>query len=111
MKGYQKLAIFLAVLLFSVGLMSTAIEILGDLSEVEFTTGTKLVAGVDSGTEKGEEELRQTQAVEVEGASPGGERVLFEIVYSPGTRYLRTTVGAGYENGTWEPLEAGGWKP
>ena len=68
MKGYQKLAIFLAVLLFSVGLMSTAIEILGDLSEVEFTTGTKLVAGVESGTEKGEEELRQTQAV---GSSAG----------------------------------------
>lgn len=111
MKGYQKLAMFLAVLLFSVGLMSAAIDILGDLSEVEFTTGTKLVPGVESGTEKGEEELRQTQAVEVEGASLGGERVLFEIVYAPGTRYLRTTVGAGYVNGTWEPVEAGGWMP
>jgi transglutaminase-like putative cysteine protease len=37
--------------------------------------------------------------------------VLLEIVYAPGTRYLRTTVGAGYENGTWEPVEAGGWEP
>lgn len=111
MKGYQKLAMFLAVLLFSVGLMSAAIEILGDLSEVEFNTGTKLVPGVESGTEKGEEELRKTQPVQVEGASLGRERVLFEIVNAPGTQYLRTTVGAGYVNGTWEPVEAGGWKP
>jgi transglutaminase-like putative cysteine protease len=111
MKGYQKLAMFLAVLLFSVGLMSAAIDILGPLTEVEFNTGTKLVSGVETGTEKGEEELRKTQAVQVEGASVGAERVLFEIVYAPGTRYLRTTVGAGYVNGTWEPVEAGGWKP
>ena len=111
MKGYQKLAMFLAVLLFSVGLMSVAIEILGDITKIEFNTGTKLVPGVETGTEKGEEELRKTQAVEVEGASLGGEKVLLEIVYSPGTRYLRTTVGAGYENGTWEPVEAGGWTP
>ena len=33
MKGYQKLAVFLAVLLFSVGLMSVAIDILGDISD------------------------------------------------------------------------------
>ena len=111
MKGYQKLAMFLAVLLFSVGLMSVAIDILGDITEVEFNTGTKLVPGVEAGTEKGEEELRKTQAVQVEGGSVGGERVLFEIVYSPGIRYLRTTVGAGYQNGTWEPVEAGGWTP
>ena len=111
MKGYQKLAVFLAVLLFSVGLMSVAIDILGDITEVEFNTGTKLVPGVETGTEKGEEELRKTQAVQVEGASAGGERVLFEIAYPPGTRYLRTTVGAGYVNGTWEPVEAGGWTP
>jgi len=111
MKGYQKLAMFLAVLLFSVGLMSVAIDILGDITEIEFNTGTKLVPGVETGTDKGEEELRETQAVQVEGASAGGERVLFEIAYPPGTRYLRITVGAGYDNGTWEPVEAGGWTP
>jgi transglutaminase-like putative cysteine protease len=111
MKGYQKLAMFLAVLLFSVGLMSVAIDILGDITEVEFNTGTKLVPGVETGTEKSEEEVRKTQAVQVEGASLGGERILYEITSPPGTRYLRTTVGAGYENGTWEPVEAGGWKP
>jgi transglutaminase-like putative cysteine protease len=111
MKGYLKLAMFLAVLLFSVGLMSVAIDILGDISEVEFNTGTRLVPGVETGTEKGEEELRKTQAVQVEGGSVGEGRVLLEIVYAPGTRYLRTTVGAGYENGTWEPVEAGGWEP
>jgi hypothetical protein len=109
MKGYQKLAVFLAVLLFSVGLMSVAIDILGDITEVEFNTGTKLVPGVETGTDKGEEELRKTQAVQVEGASVGGERVLFEIVNEPRTKYLRTTVGSGYENGTWEPVEVGGW--
>ncbi len=109
MKGYQKLAIFLVVLLFSVGMMSVAIDILGDITEVEFNTGTRLVPGVDTGTEKGDEETKLTQAVEVEGGSTGGERVLFEIVYPPGTRYLRTTVGAGYVNGTWEPFEVGGW--
>jgi transglutaminase-like putative cysteine protease len=111
MKGYQKLAVFLAVLLFSVGLMSVAIDILGDITEVEFNTGTKLVAGVDTGTEKGEEELRKTQVMQVVGDDVSGERVLFKIVYSPGTRYLRTTVGAGYVNGTWEPVKAGGWRP
>jgi transglutaminase-like putative cysteine protease len=111
MKGYQKLAMFLAVLLFSVGLMSVAIDILGDITNVEFNTGTRLVPGIETGTEKGDEELRKTQAVQVEGASLGGERVLYEITYPPGTRYLRTTVGAGYENGTWEPVEAAGWTP
>jgi transglutaminase-like putative cysteine protease len=111
MKDYQKLALFLAVLLFSVGLMSVAIDILGDITDVEFNTGTRLVPGVETGKQKGEEELRKTQAVQVEGASVGGQRVLFEITYPPGTRYLRATVGAGYENGTWEPVEAGGWTP
>jgi len=111
MKGYQKLAMFLAVLLFSVGLMSVAIDILGDITDVEFNTGTRLVPGVETGKEKGDEELRPTQAVQVEGASLGEERVLYEITYPPGTRYLRTTVGAGYVNGTWEPVEAAGWTP
>jgi transglutaminase-like putative cysteine protease len=111
MKGYQKLAMFLAVLLFSVGLMSVAIDILGDITDVEFNTGTRLVPGVETGTEKGDEELRKTQAVQVEGGPLGGERVLYEITDRPGTRYLRITVGAGYENGTWEPVEAGGWTP
>ena len=111
MKGYQKLAMFLAVLLFSVGMMSVAIDILGDITEVEFNTGTRLVPGIETGTDKGDEELRPTQAVQVEGASLSGEKVLYEITDPPGTRYLRTTVGAGYENGTWEPVEAGGWTP
>jgi transglutaminase-like putative cysteine protease len=109
MKGYQKLAMFLAVLLFSVGMMSVAIDILGDITNVELNTGTRLVPGIETGTDKGDEELRPTQAVQVEGASLSGARVLYEITYPPGTRYLRTTVGAGYENGTWEPVEAGGW--
>ncbi|MBQ04913.1 hypothetical protein CL673_09480 [Candidatus Bathyarchaeota archaeon] len=111
MKGYQKLAVFLAVLLFSVGLISVAIDILGDITKIEFNTGTKRVPGADVGTQRGKGELRQTKVLQVEGGNGRGKRILFEIVYSPGTRYLRTSVGAGYANGTWEPVEAGGWVP
>ncbi|MGD2200131.1 MAG: transglutaminase domain-containing protein [Candidatus Bathyarchaeota archaeon] len=109
MKGYQKLAAFLVVLLFSVGLMSVAIDILGDITDLEFQTGTRPVDSVEAGGERVEGERGEGQAVKVESLPPDGESVLFEITYPTGTEYLRWTIGERYEGGEWEPSEQGQW--
>ena len=109
MKGYQKLAAFLAVLLFSVGLMSIAIDILGDISDLEFQTGTQPTEGTEAGGEKAETKRGEGQTVKVESAPGRGENLLFEITYPTGTKYLRWTIGDLYEDGKWTPSSSGEW--
>ena len=102
MGDYAKLAVFIAVLLLSVSLMSVAIDYLGDISDIELDMEpqdeeTESVAseGEESGKGKG-------KTVKASGV-PGGElRPLFEIRYPPKTRYLRRLVGEVYEDGGWE---------
>lgn len=109
MKSYQKLAAFLAVLLLSVGMMSIAIDILGDISDLEFQTGTRSVGGAEAGGDTGKTEKVKGQSVKVESRKGGGERVLFEITYPTGTEYLRWTVGESYSEGEWTPSESELW--
>lgn len=109
MKGYQKLGLFLAVLLFSVGLMSVAIDILGDITDLELDVDTKLEGASTVGTKEGDVSKRKGQKVQVEGVPSGGASALFEVVYPPKTRYLRWSVGETYEGGEWQPLESHEW--
>ena len=109
MKGYQKLAVFLAVLLFSVGLMSVAIDILGDITDLEFEAETSLKGASSVGSEEGEVGQRKGEKVKVEGAPGGGATPLFEITYRPMTRYLRWFIGEEYEGGEWQSREDHEW--
>jgi transglutaminase-like putative cysteine protease len=111
MKGYQKLGLFLAVLLFSVGLMSVAIDILGDITDIELDVETQLKDASSAGSEEGEVGRRKGQKVKVEGAPGKGGGPLFEITYPPKTRYLRWSIGEEYEEGEWETSESHEWFP
>jgi transglutaminase-like putative cysteine protease len=111
MKGYQKLAVFLAVLLFSVGLMSVAIEILGDISDLEFDVDTQLKGASSASSEEGEVGQRKGEKVKVEGAPAGGASPLFEITDPPMARYLRWIIGEKYERGEWQAFEGHQWFP
>jgi hypothetical protein len=103
MKGYQKLAVFLAVLLFSVSLMSVAIDILGDISDVEFDfeTNTERVAGTPSGG--GEGDKSKSEGASASGIPGWGSKPLFELINPPKTRYLRWFIKQSYESGEWLP--------
>jgi transglutaminase-like putative cysteine protease len=111
MKGYQKLGLFLAVLLFSVGLMSVAIDILGDITDIELDVETQLKDASSAGSEEGEVGRRKGQKVKVEGAPGKGGGPLFEITYPSKTRYLRWSIGEEYEEGEWETSESHEWFP
>lgn len=111
MKGYQKLGLFLAVLLFSVSLMSVAIDILGDITELELDVDTRLEGASSVGSEEGEVGQRKGEKVKVEGAPAGGARPLFEITYPPMARYLRWIIGEKYEGGEWQAFEDHQWFP
>jgi transglutaminase-like putative cysteine protease len=109
MKGYQKLGLFLAVLLFSVGLMSVAIDILGDITDITLDVETQLKGASSVGSEEGEVSKRKGQKVKVEGAPAGGASPLFEISYPPMTRYFRWSIGEKYEEGEWQAFEGHEW--
>lgn len=107
MQGYQKLAVFIVVLLLSVSLISAAIDILGDISDVDLgeETQSEKVASEPAGTV--EAERAEGERVAVDAAPKGGRRPLFEIQYPPETKYLRRMVLERYEEGVWklsEPL-------
>ena len=99
MRSYAKLAAFIAVLLLSVSLMSTAIEYLGELSRVDLDMELQAQA---SGEGDEGDVSKEDKTVKVKGALPGEGRPLFEIWGSPWTKYLRWTVSDIYVNGTWD---------
>jgi len=75
MRSYQKLAVFIAVLLFSVSLISAAIDILGDISAVELDTElqNKKTASEPAGSAEagqGEGELENVESASADAASP-----------------------------------------
>ena len=101
MKTSHKLVVFISVLLFSVSLMSVAINILGDITKVEFSM--ELVSEPTNSV-SGQTEEKPGEKVEVEvSASPGGEMFpLFEIWNPPQTTYFRRLVADYYVNGSWK---------
>ena len=105
MGDYAKLAVFIAVLLLSVSMMSVAINYLGDLSDVELemepqSEETEAISG-----QSGEAAMGKGNTISAEGI-PGGEVFpLFEIRYPPMTRYMRRLVGEVYGNGEWTEAE------
>jgi hypothetical protein len=104
MNGYAKLAVFIGVLLFSVSLMSVAINFLGDLSNVDFQVEIEQDMVAATG-EPGERIKANKERIKVKGALLGADSPLFEIWGAPMTQYLRWTVGETYEDGQWDRYE------
>ncbi len=92
MNSYAKLAVFIGVLLFSVSLMSVAINFLGDLSNVDFQVEIEQDMVAATG-EPGEKIKANKERIKVKGALLGADSPLFEIWGAPITQYLRWTVG------------------
>jgi transglutaminase-like putative cysteine protease len=104
MNSYAKLAVFIGVLLFSVSLMSVAINYLGDLSDVDFQV--EIEQDMTAATkEPGEEIEANKERIKVKGVPLGMDSPLFEIWGAPMTQYLRWTVGETYEDGQWDRYE------
>jgi len=104
-EGYQKAAVFIAVLLFSVAMMSTAIDMLGNISDVDLDEepqSEKRPAGPAGSMDLGK---GRGKLIEVEGELGGEIYPLFEITYPPRTKYLRQSVGEIYEDGAWRRYE------
>ena len=104
MNSYAKLAVFIGVLLFSVSLMSVAINFLGDLSNVDFQVEIEQDMVAATG-EPGEKIKANKERIKVKGALLGADSPLFEIWGAPMTQYLRWTVGETYEDGQWDRYE------
>jgi len=104
MNSYAKLAVFIGVLLFSVSLMSVAINYLGDLSDVDFQVEIEQDM-VPANEEPGERIKANKERIKVKGVPLGMDSPLFEIWGAPMTQYLRWTVGETYQDGQWERYE------
>jgi len=105
MNNYQRLALLLLVLLLSVGLLSSAISILGDIRKLDLeddVPGTgEPEFGVAGMTKSGGEE------VPVDDPSMAKMGPIFEIIYPPKTVYLRRMICNEYRNGSWITVEDG----
>ncbi|MCW3992085.1 MAG: transglutaminase domain-containing protein, partial [Candidatus Bathyarchaeota archaeon] len=106
MKGYQKLAVFIAVLLLSVSFISTAIDILGDISDVDLDENLRKEMTAAKPAEMAEADRSEGEVVSVEAALTGAIRPLFKIQQPPETSYLRRSVLEVYGDGEWAPTES-----
>ena len=98
MRDYWKAAVFIVVLLLSVSLISAAIDILGDISDIDLSEeqhGKTKPAGTGTSTRV------EGETVRVDSRPRGGSLPLFEIYDPPRTRYLRRSVGEIYDGGVW----------
>jgi hypothetical protein len=105
MKSYTRLALFLLILLLSVGLLSTAINILGDITELDLEEkvlgageGEPSPAGLTKGG---------GEAIPVDNPNPGNLGPIFEIAFPPKTKYLRRMVANQYDHGVWHTVDDG----
>ncbi len=105
MKSYQKAAVFIAVLLFSVSMISAAIDILGNISDIDLDTEQQDKNTAAEPSEAVEGKRGKGELVKVDAPPTGGVHPLFEIHMPPRTKYLRRTVGEVYEDGSWWPPE------
>ncbi len=105
MKSYTRLALFLLILLLSVGMLSTAINILGDITELDLEED---VPGVGEST-LGPGGLTKGggEAIPIDEPNPGNLGPIFEIVFPPKTKYLRRMVANDYEHGFWHTVDEG----
>ncbi len=104
MKGYHRAAVLIVVLLFSVSLMSAAINILGNISDVDLDVEPQNEETAVEPAGTGEAGKGKGKLIQVE-AAPGGVYPLFEIEMPPRTKYLRLSVGEVYEDGAWRLTE------
>ena len=100
MKNYGRLALLITVLALSVGMLSTAINILGDITELDLDedrpgpVNTMMSPGALS---------RSGEEVEVGGSEPHELGPILIIKLAPNTKYLRRYPCSNYSSGTWIP--------
>ncbi len=104
MRGHFRAALFIAVLLFSVSLISSAIDILGNLSDVDLDDEIK-AKEVEKPAGSSELGRGKAELVKVEPPPEGASNPLFKIQMPPKTEYLRGSVGEIYEDGAWRASE------
>jgi transglutaminase-like putative cysteine protease len=95
-----KLALFIGVLVVSIGLLASAINILGDIERLNLDqerSGKSTYMSNPAGL------MREDEEIEVGGATPGKLGPLFMIELPTRTRYLRRIVAINYTNGAWIP--------
>ena len=98
MNNYARLVLFLIVLALSVGLLSSAINTLGEIDKESLNEDLTVISNPvanPAGLTKSNE------VVNVTGNEPGKKGPLFYIRLQPLTRYLRKRVAVNYTSGTW----------
>ena len=101
MNRYAKLALLLLVLTLSVGMLSAAISILGDITRLELDEDKPGPVNpiMDPGS------LGKTSdEVEVSNVEPRKLGPIMELRLPPKTRYLRRMPAENYTAGTWSPV-------
>jgi transglutaminase-like putative cysteine protease len=100
LKKYTRLALFLVVLTISVGLLATAINILGDIEKLDINQDR---SGKSSYMSSPASLSREDEEIQVGGASPGKLGPIFMIQLPTRTKYLRRIVALNYTRGKWIP--------
>lgn len=98
MNNYARLALFLIVLALSVGLLSSAINTIGEIDKESLNEDVTVISNPvanPAGLTKSNE------VVNVTGSEPGKKGPLFYIRLQTLTRYLRKRVAVNYTSGTW----------
>jgi transglutaminase-like putative cysteine protease len=96
----MRLALLLAVLTFSIGLLATAINTLGEIDKLDLDQERP---GVSSYMSNPAGLTREDEEIQVGGVSPGKLGPIFMIQLPTRTRYLRRIVALNYSGGSWIP--------
>jgi len=98
---YARLALLLLVLTLSVGMLSTAINILGDITRLELDENKPGPANpiMNPGALS-----KSSDEVEVGDVEPRKLGPIMELRLPPKTRYLRRVPAENYTSGTWYPV-------
>lgn len=101
MKKYARLALLLLVLTLSVGMLSTAINILGDITRLDLDEDQPppAMSMAAPGLEQAQEE------VQVGEMQTGKRGPIIEIRLAPRTRYIRRYPMEDYDAGKWYPIK------
>jgi len=104
MRGHLRAGLFIAVLLFSVSLISSTIDILGNLSDIDLDEEIQ-AKQVEKPAGSAELGRGKAELIQVEEPPKGAVHPLFKIQMPPKTKYLRGSVGEIYEDGAWRASE------
>jgi len=99
---YARLALLLLVLTLSVGMLSTAINILGDITRLELDEDKP---GPVNPIMNPGALSKSSEEVEVSGVEPQTLAPIMELRLQPKTRYLRRVPAENYTGGTWYPVK------